>query len=76
MSAHSEFGLQKVNALASWLMIFSALTTPSIRMRQPMLPLSPCATTFSTAVAAVVVNVTDHGKRTPSTCCASASASK
>ena len=66
MVAHAFFSLQKVNALASCV-IFSALTTPSTRMRQPMLSLSPCATILSTAVAAVVANVNDHGKRAPST---------
>ena len=62
--AHAAFSRQKVKAFTSCV-IFSALTAPSTMMRQPMLSLSPCATTLPTAVAAVIANSNDHGKRAP-----------
>ena len=76
MVTHASFKVQEINALASCVVVRSALTTPSTKMRQPMLSLSPCATTSCTAVAALVANVTDHGKRAPTTRCGSASTSK
>src|ERR1700688_614309 len=72
--AHAAFSRQKVKACTSCV-IFSALTTPSTRMRQLMLSLSPCATTLPTDVAEVIGNSNDHGKRAP-TRCGSALASK
>src|SRR5271163_2985437 len=73
--AHAAFSTQKVKAFTSCV-IFSALTTPSTRMRQPMLSPSPCAAIFATAVAAELANSNDHGKRAPSRCCGSALTSK
>ena len=51
--AHAAFSRQEVKALTSCV-IFSALTSPSTVMRQPMLSLSPCATILPKAEAAVI----------------------
>src|ERR1700722_433326 len=75
MVAHSSFSLQEVNALASCV-IFCALTTPSTKMRQPRLSPVPCAATPAMAVASVLANSTDHGRRASSTRRGSASTSK
>src|SRR5271154_2965428 len=75
MVAHFSLSKQEVKALTSF-DICSALTSPSTRMRQPMLSLSPCATILPTAVASVLANSTDHGKRAPLTRRGSALASK
>src|SRR5271155_3340869 len=72
---HAAFSRQKVNALTSCV-IFSALTSPSTVMRQPMLALSPCATILPTVDASVMANFNDHGKRAPWTCWGAASTSK
>src|SRR5277367_6105536 len=66
MIAHEDFSLQEIKALTSF-DIRSVLTSPSTRMRQPMLSLSPCAATPPTAVASVLAKSTDHGKRAPTT---------
>src|SRR6516164_10726816 len=57
-AAHEGFNRQKAGAL-TLCEILAALTTPSARMRHPMLPLSPCATTFPT-IAGPVLNRYPH----------------
>ena len=64
MVAHAPFRTQEVKALTSFA-TFSALTTPSTVMRQPMLSLSPCATTLPMDAAVVIANSNDHGRRDP-----------
>src|ERR1700733_12168239 len=73
--AHAAFSRQKVNAFTSF-DIRSALTSPSTTMRQPMLSLSPCATTFPTTAVWVIANFNDHGRRAPLTTRGSPSTSK
>src|SRR5271168_2657164 len=58
-AAHAAFSRQKVKALTSCV-IFSALTSPSTVMRQPMLSLSPCATILPTTAAWVNANCNDQ----------------
>ena len=55
---------------------FSDLTVPSTMMRQPMVSVSPCATTFPTMDGSVVDRSIDHGSVTALTCCGSALTSK
>ena len=59
-------GLQKqeVKELISWCAVFSVLTSPPTKMRQPMVPLSPCAAILPTDAAVVRGNSTDHGRLT------------
>src|ERR1700729_2853971 len=73
--AHAAFSRQKVKALTSCV-IFSALTSLSTVIRQPMLALSPCATILSTADASTMAKFTDHGKRALATCWGTALTSK
>src|ERR1700722_1463866 len=73
--AHAAFSKQKVNAFTSF-DTRSALTSPSTTMRQPMLSLSPCATTFPTTPFWVIANFNDHGRRAPLTTRGSPSTSK
>src|ERR1700724_3478088 len=73
--AHAAFSRQKVKAVTSCV-VFSALSSWSTQMRQPILSLSPCATMFPTIAGRVVAMSNDHGRRTPSTCCGAALTSK
>src|SRR6516165_1495208 len=75
MVTHAAFSRQEVKALTSCV-IFSALTTPSTMMRQPILSLSPCAAILPMDAAAVIANSNDHGRFTPSRCCGSPLLSK
>src|SRR6478672_10858172 len=76
MVAHAAFNRQEVKALTSCVVIFSAFTSLSTTMRQPILSLSPCAAILPMLAAAVIANSSDHGRLTPSTCAGSPLASK
>src|SRR6476619_1517399 len=61
--AHAAFSKQDVKAFTS-VETFSALTSSSTMMRQPMLSPSLCATTLPTVVE-VIANCNDHGRLAP-----------